>query len=74
MWQPQLNELKVILMSLHTTHGHGESDVISDTTLQNLAEDVVDILDALNIEKLILRHFNGRNYRAVVGHSSSKSF
>ena len=41
MWQSQVSELKVILMSLHTTHGHGESDVISDTTLQNLAEDVL---------------------------------
>lgn len=75
MWQPQLNELKSHFNVItYDTRGHGESDVISDTTLQNLAEDVVDILDALNIEKLILRHFNGRNYRAVVGYSSSKSF
>ena len=69
------NELKSHFNVItYDTRGHGESDVISDTTLQNLAEDVVDILDALNIEKLILRHFNGRNYRAVVGYSSSKSF
>ncbi len=76
MWQSQLNELKSHFNVItYDTRGHGESDVISDTTLQNLAEDVVDILDALNIEKAhFLRHFNGRNYRAVVGYSSSKSF
>ena len=49
---PQLNELKSHFNVItYDTRGHGESDVISDTTLQNLAEDVVDILDALNIEK-----------------------
>lgn len=52
MWQSQLNELKSHFNVItYDTRGHGESDVISDTTLQNLAEDVVDILDALNIEK-----------------------
>lgn len=75
MWQSQVSELKSHFNVItYDTRGHGESDVISDTTLQNLAEDVVDILDALNIEKLILRHFDGRNYRALVGYSSSKSF
>lgn len=58
MWQPQLNELKSHFNVItYDTRGHGESDVISDTTLQNLAEDVVDILDALNIEKLIFAAF-----------------
>ena len=52
MWQPQLNELKSHFNVItYDTRGHGESDVISDTTLRNLAEDVVDILDTLNVEK-----------------------
>lgn len=54
MWQPQVDELKSHFNVItYDTRGHGGSDVISDTSLQNLAEDVVDILDALNIEKLI---------------------
>lgn len=74
MWQPQVDELKSHFNVItYDTRGHGGSDVISDTSLQNLAEDVVDILDALNIEKLILRHINGRNYRALVGYSSSRA-
>lgn len=52
MWQPQVNELKNHFNVItYDTRGHGESEVIGDTSLQNLAEDVVDILDALNIEK-----------------------
>ena len=69
MWQSQVSELKSHFNVItYDTRGHGESDVISDTTLQNLAEDVVDILDALSVEKLILWHFNGRNYRALVSY------
>ncbi|CAM0801733.1 3-oxoadipate enol-lactonase 2 [Acinetobacter baumannii] len=52
MWQSQLNELKSHFNVItYDTRGHGESDVISDTTLQNLAEDVVRLLDHLNISK-----------------------
>ncbi len=57
MWQAQVaafaEHYQVIT---YDTRGHGDSDVIADTTLQNLAEDVVDILDALTIEKA---HFCG---------------
>ena len=57
MWQPQVvafeQQFKVVT---YDTRGHGESDVIEQTTVQNLAEDVIDILNDLNIEKA---HFCG---------------
>ena len=57
MWQPQVatfeQQFKVVT---YDTRGHGKSDVIEQTTVQNLAEDVIDILDGLNIEKA---HFCG---------------
>ncbi|EOQ70827.1 3-oxoadipate enol-lactonase [Acinetobacter pittii] len=65
MWQPQIDELKSHFNVItYDTRGHGESDVISDTTLQNLAEDVVDILDTLNIEKA---HFCGISMGGITG-------
>lgn len=57
MWQPQVNELKSKFKVItYDTRGHGQSDVIENSTLQNLGEDVVDILDGLHIEKA---HFCG---------------
>lgn len=57
MWQPQVASLKQQFKVItYDTRGHGQSDVIADTTVQNLAEDVIDILDALDIEKA---HFCG---------------
>ena len=57
MWQPQVaafeQQFKVVT---YDTRGHGQSDVIEQTTVQNLAEDVIDILNGLNIEKA---HFCG---------------
>lgn len=57
MWQPQVTafeqQFKVVT---YDTRGHGQSDVIEETTVQNLAEDVIDILNGLNIEKA---HFCG---------------
>lgn len=65
LWQPQVDELKSHFNVItYDTRGHGESDVISDTTLQNLAEDVVDILDALSIEK---SHFCGISMGGITG-------
>ena len=40
----------------YDTRGHGKSDVIDDSTLTNLGEDVIDIMDALNIAEA---HFCG---------------
>jgi len=57
MWQAQVAAFaEYYHVITYDTRGHGDSDVIADTTLQNLAEDVVDILDALTIEKA---HFCG---------------
>lgn len=65
MWQSQISELKSHFNVItYDTRGHGESDVISDTTLQNLAEDVVDILDALSVEKA---HFCGISMGGITG-------
>ena len=65
MWQLQVSELKSHFNVItYDTRGHGESDVISDTTLQNLAEDVVDILDALSVEKA---HFCGISMGGITG-------
>lgn len=58
MWQPQVDELKSHFNVItYDTRGHGESDVIAESSLQNLGEDVADILDALDIEKLIFVAF-----------------
>ncbi|WP_342063878.1 3-oxoadipate enol-lactonase [Acinetobacter pittii] len=65
MWQSQVSELKSHFNVItYDTRGHGESEVISDTTLQNLAEDVVDILDALSVEKA---HFCGISMGGITG-------
>lgn len=65
MWQPQVDELKSHFNVItYDTRGHGESDVIAETSLQNLGEDVADILDALNIEKA---HFCGISMGGITG-------
>lgn len=57
MWQPQVAALKSkFKVVTYDTRGHGQSDVIDSTSLENLGEDVIDILDHLNIEKA---HFCG---------------
>ena len=57
MWQAQVEALEEHYQIVtYDTRGHGQSDVIADSTLQHLAEDVVDILDALEIDKV---HFCG---------------
>ncbi len=76
MWQPQVaafeQQFKVVT---YDTRGHGQSDVIEQTTVQNLAEDVIDILNGLNIEKAhFSRDFNGRHDGFVARYSSCRSF
>ena len=57
MWDPQATYFKdKYKVVRYDTRGHGKSDVMDDTTLANLGEDVIDIMDALNIEKA---HFCG---------------
>lgn len=65
MWQPQVDELKSHFNVItYDTRGHGESDVIAESSLQNLGEDVADILDALDIEKA---HFCGISMGGITG-------
>lgn len=57
MWAPQAAHLKQHFKVVrYDTRGHGKSDVIDDSTLSHLGEDVLDIMDALNIQKA---HFCG---------------
>ncbi|OTG62412.1 3-oxoadipate enol-lactonase [Acinetobacter silvestris] len=57
MWDPQAVYFKdKYTVVRYDTRGHGKSDVIDDTTLANLGEDVIDIMDALNIQQA---HFCG---------------
>lgn len=57
MWMPQIEALKAdFKIVTYDTRGHGQSAVIDQTELQHLGEDVIDILDALNIDQA---HFCG---------------
>jgi len=67
MWQPQVDELKSHFNVItYDTRGHGGSDVIAETSLQNLGEDVADILDALNIGYSLSRALS-KYYRCELG-------
>ncbi|UTO20758.1 3-oxoadipate enol-lactonase [Acinetobacter sp. Z1] len=65
MWQPQVAAFTAHYQVVtYDTRGHGASAVIDTTTLSNLAEDVVDVLDALNIDKA---HFCGISMGGITG-------
>ncbi|NAR75023.1 3-oxoadipate enol-lactonase [Acinetobacter haemolyticus] len=65
MWQAQVEALSEHYQVVtYDTRGHGMSRVIEQSTLQNLAEDVVDILDALRIDKA---HFCGISMGGITG-------
>lgn len=65
MWQAQIAAFTAQYQVVtYDTRGHGASAVIAATTLANLAEDVVDILDALNVEKA---HFCGISMGGITG-------
>ncbi|MCH4245708.1 alpha/beta fold hydrolase [Acinetobacter gerneri] len=65
MWDKQAayfkDHFKVVR---YDTRGHGQSEVIDDSTLANLGEDVIDILDALNIAQA---HFCGISMGGITG-------
>ena len=65
MWDEQAayfnDNYKVIR---YDTRGHGQSEIIEDSTLENLGEDVIDILDYLNISKA---HFCGISMGGITG-------
>lgn len=57
MWEAQVEALQdAYTIITYDTRGHGQSEVITETSLQSLAEDVIDILDYLSIDKA---HFCG---------------
>ncbi|MEB5475698.1 alpha/beta fold hydrolase [Acinetobacter pollinis] len=57
MWQSQVAQLKQTYQIItYDTRGHGKSEVAKSTQLKDLAEDVIDILNALEIKKV---HFCG---------------
>lgn len=57
MWQAQVEALVPNYQVVtYDTRGHGHSDVIAASSLKNLAEDVIDILDQLHLRKV---HFCG---------------
>ena len=65
MWQAQVAAFTAQYQVVtYDTRGHGASAVIAATTLANLAEDVVDILDALHVEKA---HFCGISMGGITG-------
>ncbi|MCH7386120.1 3-oxoadipate enol-lactonase [Acinetobacter modestus] len=65
MWQAQVAAFTAQYQVVtYDTRGHGASDVIDATILSNLAEDVVDVLDALKIEKA---HFCGISMGGITG-------
>ncbi|OTG80397.1 3-oxoadipate enol-lactonase [Acinetobacter sp. ANC 4648] len=57
MWDLQATYFKENYQVIrYDTRGHGKSDVIDDTDLANLGEDVIDIMDTLDIKQA---HFCG---------------
>ncbi|EPF73929.1 3-oxoadipate enol-lactonase [Acinetobacter rudis] len=57
MWQAQVEVLAQNYQVItYDTRGHGQSEVIAASSLKNLAEDVIDILDQLQLKHV---HFCG---------------
>jgi len=65
MWQFQVDQFsKEYFVICYDTRGHGKSTVIENTTITNLAEDVIDILDYFKVEKA---HFCGISMGGITG-------
>ena len=65
MWQAQVSAfVQDYFVICYDTRGHGKSAVIDNSTLTDLANDVVDILDHFNIEKA---HFCGISMGGITG-------
>jgi 3-oxoadipate enol-lactonase len=65
MWALQVSAMaEDYRVVTYDTRGHGLSDVIEKTTLQDLGNDVIDILNYLEIEKL---HFCGISLGGLTG-------
>src|SRR5690606_16638357 len=65
MWEPQVNALKAdYRIVTYDTLGHGASDVVENTKLEDLGADAIDILDGLSIAKA---HFCGISMGGLTG-------
>jgi len=65
MWEPQVNALKAdYRIVTYDTRGHGASEVVENTKLENLGADAIDILDGLSIAKA---HFCGISMGGLTG-------
>lgn len=65
MWQAQVAAFaENYFVICYDTRGHGKSAVIENTTITDLANDVVDILDHFNVEKA---HFCGISMGGITG-------
>lgn len=65
MWQAQVAAFSQdYFVICYDTRGHGKSAVIENTTLSDLAHDVIDILDHFNVEKA---HFCGISMGGITG-------
>lgn len=65
MWQAQIDYFSQHYdVICYDTRGHGKSDVIVNSTLVDLAHDVIDILDALQI---LQAHFCGISMGGITG-------
>ncbi|TCM66653.1 3-oxoadipate enol-lactonase [Acinetobacter calcoaceticus] len=65
MWQYQVAELeKDFRVLTFDTRGHGQSDAMETNSLQDMAEDVIDILDAFSIKKA---HICGISIGGLIG-------
>ncbi len=65
MWQTQVSAFSQnYFVICYDTRGHGKSAVIENTSLNDLAHDVIDILDYFNVEKA---HFCGISMGGVTG-------
>ncbi len=65
MWEPQVNVMKAdYRIVTYDTRGHGASEVVENTKLENLGADAIDILDGLSIAKA---HFCGISMGGLTG-------
>ncbi|WP_404798869.1 alpha/beta fold hydrolase [Acinetobacter thermotolerans] len=65
MWQSQVAEFSQhYYVICYDTRGHGKSSVIENTSLTDLANDVLDILDHFQVEKA---HFCGISMGGITG-------
>ena len=65
MWQTQVSAFSQnYFVICYDTRGHGKSAVIENTSLNDLAHDVIDILDYFNVEKA---HFCGISMGGITG-------